>query len=167
MGAVLKDKESAVVVDDAARGILIASWFGEPTVELVDQYYSWHGAFLDRHRKERRRFILITDTYASTRPSPAARKRIADGFKSLGPDVRDFTFQSYIIVHNALIRGVLTALGWLDERLSESVIVATPADAIEGALKDLEKAGIPRPANLSPQGYRRPARPKEASRETA
>jgi hypothetical protein len=159
MAVVLRDKEASVVIDDAAKGVLIATWFGASTVQLVDEYYAWHGAYLDRHRKEGRRFVLITDASESARPAPAARKRIADGFAKLGPDVKVITIQSYIVVDNALIRGVLTALAWLDERLAGSVLVATPAAAIAQALKDLERAGIAPPSNLSPATYKRPARP--------
>ena len=156
---VLRDADSAVVIDDSARGIVFATWFGEPTIPLVDRYFEWHGAYLDRLRKERGRFALITDTFATARPSPNARKRIADRTAALGPDTQELTVGSYLVVENALIRGAITALAWLHAPLAETQAVGSPALAIDAALRDLDAAGIPRPTNLSPATYKRPARP--------
>jgi hypothetical protein len=156
---VLRDAPSAIVIDDGARGIVIATWFGEPTLALVDRYFEWHSAHLDRLRKERARFVLITDTFATARPSPSARKRIAERTQALGPDVPHLTIGSYLVVESALIRGAITALAWLHAPLADTVAVGSPALAIGAALRDLDAAGIARPPNLSPGTYSRPARP--------
>jgi hypothetical protein len=156
---VLRDAASAIVIDDSARGIVIATWFGEPTVALVDRYFDWHATYLDRLRKERGRFVTITDAFATARPSPSARKRIAERMDALGPDVQELTVASYVIFESALIRGVITALAWLHAPLAETIAVASPALAIGAALRDLDAAGIPRPTNLSAATYKRPAKP--------
>src|SRR5688572_5283315 len=100
MSRVFTDKDAAIVIEDSHPGIQIATWFGEATVSLVDQYYAWHGTYLDTLRRENRKFVLITDTFASDRPPPAVRKRIADGFAKLGPDVKVITIQSYIVAES-------------------------------------------------------------------
>ena len=156
---VLRDADAAIVIDDRAPGVVIATWFGEPTLELVDRYFDWHAVFVDGVRKARGRFVLITDTFATARPSPSARKRIAERTEALGPDLQELTIGSYLVVENALIRGVITALAWLHAPLAETVPLGSPALAIGAALRDLDAAGIPRPANLSPATYKRPARP--------
>lgn len=150
---------SAVVIDDGAPGVLIATWFDEPTVALVDAYFDWHETYLERVRKARGRFVSVTDTYATKRPSPTARRRIAERMDALGDDATTSTIASYVIVESALLRGAITALSWLHAPLEGTVAVGTPALAIEAALRDLDAAGIPRPARLTPQTYQRPAPP--------
>lgn len=156
---VLKHEAASVVVDDRWPGIVFASWFGEASVALVDRYYDFHETVLARARRDRTKFVLVTDTFGAGRPSPAARKRIADRFAALGPDAKETTAASYIIIENALLRGVVTALAWLDPRLESSVTVASTAAAIEGAFSVLRANGITPPADLSPTSYRRPPRP--------
>src|SRR5690242_9647371 len=138
---VLKHEGASVVVDDSWPGIVFASWFGEASVTLVDHYYDCHESVLARARGARTKFVLVTDTFGAGRPSPAARKRIADRFAALGPDAKDITVATYIIIENALLRGVVTALAWLDPRLESSVTVASPAAAIEGATAVLKTQG--------------------------
>jgi hypothetical protein len=155
----LRDKDAAIVVDDSAGGIVFATWFGEATISLVDQYYEWNEAVLERARRERTKFVLVTDTFGAARPSPAARKRIAERFARMPRDVGEITIASYIIIENALLRGVVTALAWMDPRLEGSVTVASVPLAIEGAIKSLTAAGVTPPANLTPESYKRPPRP--------
>lgn len=156
------DGESSVTIDDALWPILIATWFGRPTEGLVDQYFQNHDVFLQRARDEGTRIVLITDTFATERPSPMARKRIIDRTEAQAKDVRYLTVESYIVIENPVIRGVVTALAWVYPKMAESKNVGSLAIALEGSIEALRTAGIAAPKHLVPSAYRRPARPRAA-----
>ncbi len=154
----LRDERSSVVVDSRAWPIVIATWFGPPTEALVDWYFDAHAQVLDRARTRRERLVLITDTFATERPSATARKRIADRTAAQPEDVPLLTLASYIVIQNALIRGAVTALGWILPALAESDTVDSIEAGIDGGLAALDAAGVPRPHDFSAQRYRRPSR---------
>lgn len=157
---VLVDRDAAVVIDDRSWPIVWATWFGEPTEALVDKYFDCHGSkILERARRERQRIVLLTDTFATERPAPKVRKRIVDRTAEQPADGKSLAMKSYIVVENPLMRGVITALSWIDPTMAESESVASPAIAIERALEALDAAGIPRPAGVTAAAYRRPVRP--------
>lgn len=156
------DGESSVTIDDALWPIVIATWFGRPTEDLVDRYFDLHAQLLERAREEHTRLVLVTDTFATERPSPMARKRIVDRTEAQPSDVRHLTVESFIVIENPVIRGVVTALAWVYPKMSESKNVGSLAAALEGSIDALRNAGIATPKHLVPSAYRRPARPRAA-----
>lgn len=148
-----------MVIDDRAWPVIFATWFGEPTEGLVDQYFACHSGILERARTKRARLVLVTDTFATERPSPTARKRITDLTAAQPADVAGLTLKSFVVIENALMRGVVIALAWIYPKMAESENVASMPLAIERSLATLDAAGIARPVGLTPSGYRRPARP--------
>jgi hypothetical protein len=156
---IVADGAASVVIDPRGWPIVIATWFGEPTELLVDRYFAAHDVILDRARKARERIVLITDAFATERPSAKARKRITDLTAAQPSDVMALTVASYVVIENPMIRGVVTALSWVNPKMAESQNVATITIALERALASLDQAGIPRPKGLTPAGYRRPSRP--------
>lgn len=156
---ILADGASSVVVDDRAWPIVFATWFGEPTEALVDRYFAHHATVVERAREQRERIVLVTDTFATDRPSPKARKRITDLSATQAKEVAPHTLKSLVVIESALLRGVVTALAWIDPGLAESENVSGIGVAIERALAVLDGAGIARPPGLTASSYRRPARP--------
>lgn len=156
---IVADGEATVVIDPRGWPIIIATWFGEPTELLVDRYFAAHAVLLDRARRSRERIVLITDAFATERPSAKARKRITDLTAEQPADVQTLTVASYVVIENPMIRGVVTALAWVNPKMAESENVASITIALERSLAALDAAGIPRPKGLTPSSYRRPARP--------
>ncbi len=156
------DGDSSVIVDDALWPIMIATWFGRPTEALVDRFFEFHAQLLDRARVEGTRIVMITDTFATERPSPMARKRIVDRTEAQAADVRQLTVDSFIVIENPVIRGVVTALAWVYPKMAESKNVGSLAIALEGSVESLRRAGIATPKHLVPSAYRRPVRPRAA-----
>jgi hypothetical protein len=156
---VLVDGTSSVVVDDRCWPIIFTTWFGEPTAPAVDKYFECHGRLIDRARRARERVVLVTDTFATERPAPIVRKRIVDRTAAQPADVQTIAMKSFIVVESALMRGVITALSWVDATMRESETVPSTTVAIERALATLDAADIARPAGLTATSYRRPKRP--------
>lgn len=159
---VLVDGESSVVLDDAHWPFMIATWFGRPTETLVEKYFAAHDRHIQRARNAREKIIVITDTFATERPNPVARKRIVELTEAQGELARAVTLRSYIVIENPVIRGVVTALAWVYPRMAESENVGSLAQALEKGLEELRKVGVPAPAGLSPSRQLRPTRPNAA-----
>lgn len=153
------DGSASVVVDDRSWPVVFATWFGEATVPLVEEYFAHHATLIERARAERTRIVLVTDTFGADRPSPKARKRIGELSAAQAATVAPHTLKSIVVIESALLRGVVTALAWIDPGLAQSENIASIEGAIERALALLDGAGIPRPKALTASGYRRPPRP--------
>lgn len=148
----------SIVVDDSLWPIVIATWFGEPSEALVEKYFAHHATLLERARGWGERIVLVTDTFATERPSPRARKRIVELTEAQPKDTLELTVKSYIVIESAIMRGVVTALSWVYPKMAESENVASLAIAIERASTDLRALGIT-PPRVSLEGHARPKRP--------
>lgn len=154
------DGDAAIVLDERETPIVFATWFGEPTEDLVRRFYQWQSKMLDRiAATPSGKFVFITDSSSAGRPTPKARKLITDLLSELEPKIQRYTLRAYIVIDNPLIRGVFTALAWLNPRMAETVVSSSCAIAIEQAFQDLDLAGVPRPRGLTATTYRRPANP--------
>jgi hypothetical protein len=154
----LRDGNASIVLDDGAWPLVVTTWFGAPTERLVDGYFEAHAALLARARQDGEAFVMITDALDTDRPSATARKRVTDHLQRLPPDTTTLLSQTYVVIGSALIRGAFTALAWVDRRLEQVEVVATPAEGIERASALLRQSGRP-PTPLDPRRYVRPARP--------
>ena len=157
----LTDGAASIVVDDRAWPIVIATWFGSPTVALVDRYFEHHDTVLARARAARERIVLVTDTSATDGASASVRRRVVERTQAQPPDAAQLTLKSYVVLDSTIIRGVVTALAWVYPALGQSDNVATLAIALESALADLRAAGVT-PPSLDPARAKRPARPPPA-----
>lgn len=139
-----------MVVSDAHWPVVIATWFGRPTEALVEKYFADHRRHLDRARSAGERLVLITDTFATERPHPVARKRIVELTEAQGELANALTLKSFIVIENPVIRGVVTALAWVYPKLGASENVGSLSQAVEGAAAALRSLGIAAPPGFSP-----------------
>jgi hypothetical protein len=154
----IRDGASSVVIDVRPWPVVIATWFGEPTEDLVRKYFAEHATLLDRARRKEQRIVLVTDTFATQRPSAKARKLIADLTSAQPDDISKLTLGSFIVIESVLIRGAVTALRWILPRLAESESVDSIGAAFERAAALLDARGIPQPKGLVAREYRRPSK---------
>lgn len=157
--AIVREGTASVVLDSRAWPVVITTWFGTPTEGLVDRYFDQHATILERGRKNSERIVLISDTFATERPTATARKRIADRTSAHADVAQSITLQSFIVIESALIRGAVTALSWVMPSMEENEVVGSIETAIDRALAALDAAGIARPTGLRARTYHRPARP--------
>ena len=153
----IRDGECTIIVDTKHWPVVFATWFGEPTEGAVMRYFAANEALFNRARKERTRFVLVTDAAFTQRPSPKVRKLIAQQTNAQPADSQELAVGSIIIVESALIRGVVTALTWILPRLKDSRIVGGVDEAIDVALRILDDQRLARPVSLSAKTYKRPA----------
>ena len=157
---VMIDGATSIIIDERTLPIVVTTWFGEATERIIDDYFDWFGARLARARASRERFVLLTDTYAIERPTPMVRKRLAERTKAQNPaDAKAATIGSVVVIENALVRGAVTALGWILPSLSDSEFVGSIGEAIDSSLALLAKEGLAPPPRFSRATYRRPPPP--------
>lgn len=154
------DGPTSVIIDERTRPLVVTTWFGEATERIVDEYFDWFAARLARGRASRERLVLLNDTFAIERPTPVVRKRLAERTKAQSQtDMRAVVVGSVIVIENALVRGAVTALGWILPTLADSTFVASIDEAMDASLALLAKDGLQPPAGFSRASYRRPPRP--------
>lgn len=111
-------------VDDSAYPLLVTSWRGESTVADIHAYAAVLRRYFDRALAEGRHLALIDDATAVTRTSPAVRKAIA----ALGP-APGVVVGTWLISDSSFIRGVMTALSFLNPAMRNVFMVASFAQA--------------------------------------
>lgn len=144
----LEDGVAAIVIDERSWPLWTSTWFGAATESLVDRYFDHASQLLDRARADRERMALITDTYATRAPSAKVRNRIGTLSRAQSERLGDLVVASFTVIENPLIRGVLTALSWIDPTMARTTNVASYEHAVNGCVGALKAAGIAPPAVL-------------------
>lgn len=153
---ILKDGTAAIVVVEGGWPIIVGTWFGAATESLVVDYFARTDALLARAKQAGERVVMVTDTYATSPPSAKVRTRIAELSKAQTERYQATTAASVTILENALLRGVFTALSWLDPTIGSTTNVASFDLAMQASLASLRAAGIPPPKTM-PTRYRDPS----------
>ncbi len=151
-----------IAMDDTYFPVIVATWVGAPTERSVRAYFKWLDEMLARARRDVTPLVNVTDAGPAKTPGPDVRRLISEltkQWEGTGADKHAVT--AYVVVDNALIRGVLTALGWLHGDL-HATHVASCTEALEAALRDLARARKPAPPGLLPAKWRRPERFRRA-----
>jgi hypothetical protein len=94
----------------------------------------------ERALRAKSRHVLVGVAQAS--PSARERQLIARLSNQVPPAERACFVASVLVVPNAMLRGVLTALGWLVPGLPAFVCVETRAEAVPAAAQCLRKHSI-------------------------
>lgn len=144
-----------IVFDARYSPLLITTFFGKCDLEAA----KWHTelmnqATLDAARRGQR-VITISDATHSDRPSPDARKYWADNMSTGSAVVKAATLGTYVVFNSAVVRGALTAIGWLNPEVKKIETFGTLAEAINAANLRFKKERITAPS-LDPKDYKLP-----------
>ena len=149
---VLRDGESAIVVDDDHLNILIVTWVGTATVRNVERFHLWSKAHVAKANAARRYLVMINDALDAQRPGPEVRAALAR-YELEG----DVVVASPVVITNALVRGAMTAIGWMmGDRMKGVTAHATLEEAFEKARTALAERGVKIDKDAF-ANYRRPA----------
>jgi hypothetical protein len=161
------DKDDVVVADDTHFPVIVATWHGAPSERSVRAYFAWLGPQLLRSKREGCPLVNVSDSGKAGVPDADVRRLIADltkQWEAAGADDRRVT--SIVVVENAVLRGVVSAIAWLHGSLKTSQY-ATCEEALDAALAVLLRAGRPAPPRLSPSRWRRPGRTPGSETDSA
>lgn len=109
---VISDGDAKVVFDNRYFPILMTAWYGEPTMQLSQRYFETRQQiFFSRGERDGGKGIIAADLSRMKAPPATIRRYMGEQGKA--QDVSPF-FDGYcIVVSNALLRGVVTALTWI------------------------------------------------------
>jgi hypothetical protein len=133
-----------VVIDTRALPIVFTTWTGVPDGALVDAYFAaqTQQSLLLRSRGDK--MVMISDCRAMGRATPTTRQRIAEHTTAQRELYNATIVGSCSVFSSALVRGVVTALGWLDPGMRVPTFASLEA-ALVWADETLRAAGMMAP----------------------
>jgi len=149
----LRDGESLIIADDDRAPILVTTWFGAATLKNVDRFFAWAEARAALAKKSGSCLVLICDALNAERPGPEVRQ----AFTRMQLD-SEVVIASPVVLTNPLVRGAMTAIGWImGDRMKGVTSWSTIEEAVDAARKALAARGV----RVDPHafdGYLRPRR---------
>ena len=161
----LRLAEMEVIFDDRYFPLLISTWTGRADLEAAKWHQEHHRAAIDRAVSEGLRVVSISMATRTQRPTPEVRKYWADSMSKTPAAHRAATLATFVVMTSAMMRGVMTAIGWLNEEARSIKTYPTLSSAIREGLALLEAEGLECPAGLDPDAYALP--PSENGRSSA
>lgn len=101
------DGESEVVIDTRHLPLVVTTWFGAPTIGLVNGYDLWLRRFVETSSVSGRKVVLLDDASRAERPTPQVRGRLAQL-----DCPANVVVARVIVARTSAIRGAVTALTW-------------------------------------------------------
>jgi hypothetical protein len=152
----IRGVDCAIAIDMRAHPVVITTWFGTATVDLIDRYYQWFDTLVAASLAAEQRLVRISDLGPARFPPGNVRKRSYEHIR--GDLATDVTLVNYVVVENPLIRGVVASIRWIGggRREPDFQLVDTVPHALERAIERLKIARIPRPEGLEPDSYEPP-----------
>lgn len=144
---ILQDQDCTALIDQRFERVVIVSFCGAVSEKLLREFVAWYRGHILSCRAGAE-FVMINDPSRVSRHLPGNRKVAADELKKLGPLMERYSLENILIVDNALLRGALTALGWLTGTKKVGTPVKDMPEAIATALRALTRVGLPVPAGL-------------------
>lgn len=147
--------QARVVFDARYSPLLITTFFGKCDLEAAKWQTDLINQATIQAAKRGQRVITISDATHSDKPSAEARKYWADNMSTGSAAVQAATLGTYVVYTSAIVRGALTAIGWLNPEVKKIETFGTLADAIKSALARLKKERLQAP-EFGPNGYQLP-----------
>ncbi len=135
------DGDSEFVVDVRHLPLVVTTWFGAPSLGLVEAYDGWLRRFVEASTIGARKVVILDDASRAGRPTPQVRGRLAQ------LDCPDAVIVArLIVVQNPAIRGATTALSWITGKQLRTI--ETLEAGVNEALKIFATRGIVPPRKL-------------------
>lgn len=148
-------------MDDRYSPLLLTHFRGELDIPMGEWFEATAHRFVRREAARGRKVVHINDASGTTRTSPEMRKFWADATKRAPAVVVENTLANVLVLTNPMMRGVITAVGWLNPEVAALKVYSSRDQAIEGSLKLLEAAGTQ--VTLPLGGYVLPVPPAKAT----
>src|SRR5688572_13463230 len=131
----------AVVIDDRYLPIIVTTFFGDVTLEAATWHGETHQALVEAQSRRGVRIVTVTDSSHTKPPAAEVRKYWADLTKNFPPAVKDATLAAFVVIKSPVIRGVMTALSWLNPELRTVELYDSVEAALQTAAARLKSAG--------------------------
>lgn len=138
----------AVVIDDRYLPTIVTTFFGEVTLEAATWHGTTHQALVEAQSRRKVRIITITDSSHTKAPSAEVRKYWAQLTKNFPPHVKEATLVAFVVIKNPVLRGIMTALVWLNPELRTVEVYESMEAALRQARERLRADGQPVPPDV-------------------
>jgi hypothetical protein len=151
------DGSAAIILDDTASPLLVATSIGVTTERLARESFQWLHQFARGIHARGSHYVVVIDARQAGRPPASVRKLISTLTDELRTAAPGAELASLFVAESALIRGALTALIWISRSSWKPVLVGSCEEALRRGADLLNEAGIEVP-NI-PRPYRAPMPP--------
>jgi hypothetical protein len=131
----------AVVIDDRYLPILVTTFFGDISLEVATWHGTTHQAMVATQARRAAKAISITDSSHTKAPPAEVRKYWGEQTKNFPAEVKQATLAAIVVIKSPIIRGVMTALSWLNPELRTVEVYDTMELALARAREHLRKDG--------------------------
>lgn len=129
----------SVRIDDSRHPLVVVQFVGASTDAEFDAYLEqMHQIVLARKQKN----VTIFDATRSTDTNAQQRRKQADWLKAHAGLLRTYSLGSAFVITSPLVRGVLTAILWLQPMPAPHTVVGTYAEGERWAIEKLREAGL-------------------------
>lgn len=133
----------AVVIDDRYAPLVVSSFIGDVDLSLGTWYEQITQRLISSQFSQGRRVVNIHDASLATRTSAEMRKFWAEMSARNEATMQTKTLANLIVVTNPILRGVITAVSWLNPKVAKLQVFSSLDAAVKTALGLLESAGTP------------------------
>ena len=127
--------------DESAWPIVYGRFAGVGTVTGFEAFVSWHTGVMHKAMAQKQRLVVVTDARAVTGTPPDVRAVVGKWISDSPREFEEMTLESVVVLQSALMRGVLTAVGWLSTRKVRLTVFATLPEAWESGVAALKRIG--------------------------
>lgn len=117
---------SSITIDNSRPEMLMIRFDGVVDDDAFDRYLRETEEIMVRRRRES--YAMVLDSRNGGRPTPAQRFRQAEFIKTHSERLKQCAGAAFVM-NNAVVRGVLTALLWVQPMPYPHVVVATVEEA--------------------------------------
>jgi len=145
MPEIQRAHRGAVVIDDRYSPIIITTFLGETNLELGHWFAEAHKKIILSHAALGRRVVTINDATWAQKPSPEMRRFWAGMAEQSSESMKGATLATFLVVNSPILRGAITAIGWLTPALRDLESYSSVDDAIREGVARLQRADLPTP----------------------
>lgn len=134
--------QRAIEIDDSRHPLVIVTFTGVATDAEFRDYLAGMTEMLQRRQVN----AVILDSRRAAQTPPVQRKLQADWLKEHEPLLRRYSAGTAFIITSGLIRGILTAILWLQPLAGPHTVVATMEEAERWCAERLREHGLTMPS---------------------
>jgi hypothetical protein len=138
----------AVVIDDRYLPTIVTTFYGEVTLEAATWHGTTHQAVVEAQSRRKVRIVTITGSSHTRAPSAEVRRYWAQLTKNFPPHIKDATLAAFVVIKNPVLRGIMTALVWLNPELRTVEVYESVEVALRTARQRLEAANQAAPPDV-------------------
>jgi hypothetical protein len=128
-----------IAIDDTRRPLIVVTFVGSATDAEFDAYLD---AMATSVLARRERTVTLLDATRSDATPAAQRRRQAEWLKTHDAELRRYSLGTAFVIRSPIVRGVLTAILWIQPMSVPYTVVATRNEGEAWAAEMLSRAGL-------------------------